>query len=248
MLFADDYFMSTISTNKIDFIQDYLVKESIKNITDHCALRDQDITFAKLFQANPRIGMEFGDFILTNTKEQASMPVKAGLYQPFNVFENEIEPIKSIDKGCLIKSMQWSYNLNESSTPSIGYLKITTMRGETIDFNYFPNKNADTVTSNVKYQLAEGVYVITQFKATARGVSHLRVCGSRKANDFLEALNYYHLWSIESEAKKMLQKDISLDSTVRLGKNQKLLVKAAEKETIDDKIKRECLYVRMGNE
>lgn len=114
------------------------------------------------------------------------------------------------------------------------------------DFNY---TNAECVSSNaVKYQLDEGVYVITQFKATTRGVSHLRVCGSRKAHDFLEALNYYHLWSIDSEAKKLLQKDITVDSTVRLGKNQKLLVKAAEKETINDKIKRECLYVRMGDE
>lgn len=240
--------MRTIFVNKKDFIQDYLVKESIKNINDHCTLRDQDITFARLLQTNPRIGMEFGDYILTNTKEQASKPAKAGLYQPFNVFENEIEPIQSINKGCLIKSMQWSYNLNEASTPSIGYLKITTMRGETIDFNYFPNKNAESVTSNFKYQLDEGVYVITQFKATVRGISHLRVCGSRKANDFLEALNYYHLWSMEPEAKKLLQSDIAADSTVRLGKNQKLLVKATEKETINDKIKRECLYVRMGDE
>lgn len=114
------------------------------------------------------------------------------------------------------------------------------------DFNY---TNAECVSSNaVKYQLDEGVYVITQFKATTRGVSHLRLCGSRKAHDFLEALNYYHLWSIDSQAKKLLQKDIAVDSTVRLGKNQKLLVKAAEKETINDKIKRECLYVRMGDE
>ena len=77
-------------------------------------------------------------------------------------------------------------------------------------------------------------------------ILRLRVCGSSKAKDFSDAFEYYNLWNLSEEAKKLLKKQMKNDR--KAAKNKLLLDRVSKKETFEDKVKRECLYVRMGDE
>ena len=229
-------------------IGNYSISTALKEFDKVCCMSDEEITHAYLLKVNNSIGVKFGDYYLTNIPEQGSCPEEGEIIQPYQVkmgredgLGHQIEPSNFVTENCLIRRIEWSYTMYnpKTSKPRIGYLRIETMNNKIIEIDR-KGVCENFVTSDVRHCL-EGAYIITQFQMS-NDIIKLRLCGSKTANAFMDAFEYYSLWGITSSAQKMLQKEQKKGRRAA-----SLLDKSAGKETFDEKVMRECRYVSMGD-
>lgn len=244
----DDKLPALMGFDEAAIIGNYIISTALKEFDKVSRMSDEEITHDYLLRVNPSIGVEFGDYYLTNIPEQGSCPEAGEIIQPYQVkmgredgLGHQIEPSNFVTDDCLIRRIEWSYTMYnpKTSKPRIGYLKIETMSNKIIEID---RKGAceNFVTGDFRHCL-EGAYIITQFQMS-NDIIKLRVCGSKTAKSFIDAFEYYSLWGIASSALKMLKKEQRKERKV-----DSLLDKAAVKETFDEKVMRDCQYVSMDN-
>ena len=203
-------------------VKNFLIKETIDEFNK---LHHKDYATRKRLklkyysQAKKEgLGVQFADHIITNMVEQGSDPSEGFLFQPFQVRQGEeegdhqIDPCCFVTENCLIRKISWRFTVFKpnpnTSRPRIGYLKIETLLGDTI---VFKRTEEDLVTLGQEYSL-KGVYLITNFQMS-QDILRLRVCGSRNSRDFQTAFDYYTLWPITDNAKKLLKREEEFDTT-----------------------------------
>ena len=221
----DDQLPSLLGIKEEAIIHNYLISESIKqydsatmNITRVGASSEIDV-----LKLNSFIGVQFSDFYITNIPEQGSEPYYGELYQPYQIqvasdgISCQIDPSSYVTAHCLIKKMVWSYTtLHPMSTkPRVGYLKLEKMNGEVIEIKQKGADNESAGISDVRHALT-GAFIITTFQMS-NAIIKLRVCGSYKATDFLNAFEYYSLWNVSDEAKALLLKSAKCDIALNKG-------------------------------
>jgi len=229
---------------------------------------DEKITEEYLLSTNSSIGVEFCDYYLTNIQEQASCPDEGEIYQPYQVrmgidgCGHQIDPSNFVTEQCLIRKIVWSYTLYnpKTSKPRIGYLRLETMTGDVIEI-IRKGVAENIVTSDVRHTL-EGAYIITTIQMS-NDIIRLRVCGSKRPEDFLDAFDYYSLWEVTPLAKKLLEKEAKrprqkqappayADTIGDTPLAEKLLEKEAKPpayaDTIGDGSVRDRYYVEMPKE
>ena len=246
----DDQLPGLMGFDEAAIIGNYIITTSLKQFDKVCRMSDEEITNEYLSEMNPSIGVDFSDYFLTNIPERASRPEHGDILQPYQVKEgldglgHQIELSNFVTDNCLIRKIEWSYTVYNPNTskPRIGYLKIETMTNAIIEIN---GKGIDEniVNSDVRHRL-EGAFIITQFQMSNH-IIKLRVCGSKDAQSFMDAFDYYSLWPISSSGMKLLNKEKIRER--RMDMNELRIKKAGIKETIDEKIMRECQYVSMGD-
>ena len=200
-------------------VKNFLVKETIDEFNK---LHHKDYATRKKLKVNyynkakeAGSGVQFADHIITNVVEQGSDPSEGVLFQPFQVRKGEeegdhqIDPCCFVTERCLIRKIAWRFTVFKpnpnTSKPRIGYLRIETLLGETIEFK---RTEEASVMLGKEYSL-HGVYLITNFQIS-QDILRLRVCGSRTARDFQTAFEYYTLWPITKNAKILLERQVDI--------------------------------------
>ena len=207
----DDQLPSLLGFKEASIVKNFLISEAMKEFD---AIHDDGANPEKekmLKYTDAGMGVQFADHFITNWAEQGSSPAEGILFQPFQVSKgkkkgqgNQIDPSGFITERCLVKRIEWQYTTYEpdpkTSKPRVGYLKLVMLGGEEVEIERPEEKN---ILLGEKYHL-EGVYVITSFQMS-NDVLRLRVCGSKTAKDFETACDYYTLWPLSKNAKKLLQ-------------------------------------------
>ncbi len=208
----DDQLPSLLGFDEGAIIENFIIAQSLKEFDKIARMSNEEFTREKVISVNEAIGIEFSDYYLTNIQEQPSLPDIGQLFQPYQVTKgadglgHQIDPSVFVTAECLIRKLTWSYTLwnPNVSKPRIGKLKIETMKGEIIEVNR-KGVGENIVNSDVNHTL-EGAYIITSFQMS-NDIIRLRVCGSKRAKDFLSAFDYYSLWEIASPAEKLLHEE-----------------------------------------
>lgn len=207
-----------IGYNESIIVKNYLVKKLLKEFDEWCLLEDKNVF--KLFHvakdSYPGLGVQFADYYLTNLPEQGSVPEENSHFKPYEVtagrmrngiqLGHQVNPVNSVNENCLIRKIYWSYTTTDeykyTIKPRIGYLRLEMINGEVIEINM---KGVDkSLTLKDVYHKLEGVFIITSFQMSS-SILKLRVCGSRTAEDFLTAFDYYSLWEITPPAERLLE-------------------------------------------
>jgi len=235
----DDQLPSLLGFDESAIIENFMIAESLRTFNKIAQMPDEDITRDYLLSVNKAIGIEFSDYYLTNIREQPSNPEVGEMFQPYQVqkcsdgFGHQIDPSNFVTADCLIRKLTWAYTLYNvnGSKPRIGRLKIETMNNEVIEIKRKGVSAEGIITSDVNHTL-EGAYIITSFQMS-NDIIRLRVCGSKKATDFLAAFEYYSLWGIASPARKLLLKEAKQQRAMLKGhpcRNRSIEVTASEEE------------------
>jgi len=207
----DDQLPQLLGLNGEEIIKNYLTYQSLKEFDKICQTDDSKITTSYLKSINSSIGVEFGDYYLTNIDESPSYPEDGIIFTPYQVrpghdgLGHQVEASNFITHHCLIRKLIWSYTTlyPNSTKPRIGYLKIEKLDGEVIEI--FRKGDSNVKVSDVKHSL-NGVFIITSFQMSD-DIIRLRVCGSDTSKNFLRAMEYYSLWGLNSSARKALDND-----------------------------------------
>ena len=200
-------------------VKNFLIKETIDefNKLHHKDYATRKKLKVKYYNEAKKVGsgVQFADHIITNVVEQGSDPSEGFLFQPFQVRKGEeegdhqIDPCCFVTESCLIRKIAWRFTVFKpnpnTSKPRIGYLRIETLLGETIEFK---RTEEASVMLGKEYSL-HGVYLITNFQIS-QDILRLRVCGSRTARDFQTAFEYYTLWPITKNAKMLLERQVDI--------------------------------------
>ena len=210
----DDQLPSLLGFSESAIVKNYLIAEAIKEFD---ALHDNDVSNDSILgnAKEEGMGVQFGDYFLTNWPEQSSDPEDGIIFQPFQVRKGKdersgdhIDPSSYITEDCLIKKLTWRYTVyDNTSSPRIGYLKI-----EMLGTNYVmevKRPEEERVKLGKEHTL-EGVLVITTFQMS-NDVLRLRVCGSKTASDFAKAFEYYNFWPCSKAARKRLKEAAKLE-------------------------------------
>lgn len=211
----DDQLPSLLGFSESSIVKNYLIAEAIKEFD---ALHDDDVSNDSILgnAKEEGMGVQFGDYFLTNWPEQSSDPENGIIFQPFQVRKGKhnssgdhIDPSSYITEDCLIKKLTWRYTVyDNTSSPRIGYLKIE-MLG-TNDVMEVKRPEEERVKLGEEHTL-EGVLVITTFQMS-NDVLRLRVCGSKTASDFTKAFEYYNFWPCSKEARRRLKAAAKLEA------------------------------------
>ena len=215
----DDQLPGLIGYNESIIVKNFLVKRLLIMFDDWCLLENNSVfkLYHNVKVLNPGLGVQFADYYLTNLPEQGSVPEENSHFKPYEVtagrmrkghqLGHQVNPVNSVNENCLIRKIYWSYTTTEkfkhSIKPRIGYLRLEMINGEVIEIN-MKGVNKSFALKEVYHKL-EGVFIITSFQMSST-ILKLRVCGSRTAEDFLTAFDYYSLWEITSAAERLLEK------------------------------------------
>lgn len=212
----DDQLPSLLGFSESSIVKNFLIAEAIKEFD---ALHDDDVSNDSILgnAEEEGMGVQFGDYFLTNWPEQSSNPEDGIMYQPFQVrigkdkSGDHIDPSSYITEDCLIKKLTWRYTVyDNTSSPRIGYLKIEMLGTNNVVEVKRPEE--ERVKLGEEHSL-EGVLVITTFQMS-NDVLRLRVCGSKKASDFQKAFEYYNLWPCSKAARRMLKAAAKLEAKI----------------------------------
>lgn len=212
----DDQLPQLLGLDTDSIIKNYLMYQTLREFDKICQMDDNKITYEYLKSVNSSIGVPFCDYYLTNDPEQAAHPIDGINYTPYQVHAgrdgagHQIDPSNFVTEKCLIRKIVWSYTTSakylNTSHPRIGYLKIVKLNGEIIEICQ-KGVNDDIQVSDFTNVL-EGVFIITSFHMSD-AIFRLRVCGSPTARNFLDALEYYSLWGLTSNASNALEREAS---------------------------------------
>jgi len=215
----DDQLPRLLGFNERSIYMNYLMSESLEELDGYWNLDDNDITKYYLRNLDESIGVQFSDFYLTNWPEQGATPNKGIHFYPYRitqfsekdnitgkpVYRTQISPSNFVTADCLIRRVRWSYTTGErfraTIKPRIGYLRLELLNGKVMEINM----RGDTeIGVEEKYHQLDGVFIITTFEMSS-AILRLRLCGSYTASDFGKAIDYYSLWGLSFEAKKLLK-------------------------------------------
>ena len=213
----DDQLPGLLGYDDTIIFKNYLTQESLKEFDCICKLKDTHITSTYLQGVNSSIGVQFSDFYLTNWPEQGSTSNEGIHFKPYQILKgktgrtvddttgDQISPTNHVNENCLIKRIVWRYTtgFEDSIKPRIGYLRLEMVNGEEIEFNMKTVDRDVGVNEHTFYSL-KGIFIITSFQISST-ILRLRVCGSYKAEDFINAFDYYSLWNITRSARSLLK-------------------------------------------
>jgi len=203
-----DHLPKLLGFNENSIVKNFLIYESMKEFD---ALHDDDLSNDSILgnAVEEGMGVQFADYFLTNVPEQGSSAADGIIVQPFRVSKgkgnsgDQIDPSCYVTENCLIKKLTWRYTqFGNSSKPRIGYLKIEMLGNNDVIEVKRPADDAKFISLGTPHEL-EGVFIITTFQMSD-DILRLRVCGSKKARDFKKAFEYYTLWPLSNNAKKVL--------------------------------------------
>lgn len=125
----DDVLPSLLGFDERSIIENYIMQESLRQF-DKLVLKD--ISREALLSIDESIGIEFGDYYLTNIQESPSQPDCGVIFQPYQIRPSrtghQIDPSNYVTAHCLIKEITWSYTTSpmyeRTTKPRIGYLRI----------------------------------------------------------------------------------------------------------------------------
>ncbi len=192
-------------------------------------------TTHQLLSLHKAIGVDFQDYYLTYNAESPAKPESGMMFQPYqirapssNFVEGcQIDPSNFITEHCLLSEITWAYTHSETfnnlTKPRIGWLKIVKLcqdgegkRVMIVDKRK-PNKIVITsrelgvaddegISISDNKHTIKGVFIITSFQMS-NDIFRLRVCGSKSARSFMNAIEYYSLWDITPGAEEVLKKE-----------------------------------------
>lgn len=222
----DDQLPSLLGVSESSIIKNFLISESMKEFDAlHSGNEVERRTMMEKFVRDARevgMGVQFSDNYITNWPEQASSPADGNLFQPFQVSKgktmasgHQIDPSYDVTDKCLIKKISWKYTIygasSNTSKPRVGYLRLEMLAGYTVDYE---RPHEENIKLGEEHSL-EGVYLITCFQMS-NDILRLRVCGSKTAEDFMKAFDYYALFPLSSSAKGLLSKHITKSNKGRM--------------------------------
>lgn len=207
----DDHLPGLLGYNQETIVKNYLVINLLEQFDCFCLMRDEACTDRIIHNLNDAIGIQFSDYYLTHWPEQGSAHDENIHFQPHEVnasgdlLGHQINPVNSVNENCLIRKIVWSYTtgFEFSIKPRIAYLRLEMMNGEVVEINM--KTIDDEVGVDDVYHELEGAYIITTFQMSS-SVLRLRLCGSYYSEDFLKAFEYYSLWDINCQARRLLRR------------------------------------------
>ena len=217
----DDQLPDLLGFDQDAIIETFLVREAKNLYNDYHRVNDDTLNIdfgskcASFLQSNTplshtkksrKTGVEFSDYFITNLATAAFTPTN----NTIGVFSighdatcgHEIFPTKFISDDCLVQTVEWMYS-TDKSTSTISWLKLVKLNGEVVEKGY------SSTLQKGKVHRISGVFVITDIIMESSCISSLRFCGSEKAEDFKNAIDYYSLWNMTVEAKYLLKTHVS---------------------------------------
>ena len=229
----DDQLPGLLGFDRDALIEMYLVREAkiaynhdiLKNTNDGIQNDNPDLlricsiknTTQNSQRKLSKMGMEFSDYFITNPEQGAD--ASPGTYQPsgngLKIFSadydptggHEISPAKVISEDCLIETIEWRHAQEDNDGPIV-WLKLVKMNGDVILKDYISQHNLHGIGKSASIgetHRLQGFYMITDLVMETFSITTLRLCGSKRASDFLDAIKYYSLWDITREAKSSLK-------------------------------------------
>lgn len=220
----DDRFPGLIGLNEKNVVENFLIGEAQLDYDLYLKYYPRRLSQRMLSRLDDSIGVEFSDYYITNVSEGGSSPSKGILYQPYQVKIQadgegaQIEPSSYISEATLVRKVTWRFTNTypHTSKPRVGYLKVEMLTGQTVEIKKEDSKkyngDGDQISSTA-YEL-KGVFIITNFEMSTHILS-LRLCGSRNAESFTKAIEYYSLWQISKSAKTLLRRSKSKNTKKR---------------------------------
>lgn len=212
----DDQLPQLLGMDAESIIKNYLTHQALKQFDKLSLVKDKTIDVNFLQAKDKSIGVPFVDYYLTNIPEQAAFPKDGINFTPYQVTAgkngagHQIDPSSFVTEQCLIKKLVWSYAVSEkyanTTKPRIGYLKIIKINGDIVEIQK-KGIDKDIIVSDFRNVL-EGIFIITSFQMSDT-IFRLRICGSPTARNFLDAFEYYSLWGLSENARKLLDKTAS---------------------------------------
>merc|ERR1740139_1377013 len=84
-------------------------------------------------------GLQFGDFYITNMKEQGINAQRGQAFQPYQVTQIDgkgvqVDPSTTVTPDCLLRKIEWKYTTGfpKSSLPRVGCLTLTKANGQVV--------------------------------------------------------------------------------------------------------------------
>mmetsp|Transcript_27337 Transcript_27337/g.41154 ORF Transcript_27337/g.41154 Transcript_27337/m.41154 type:complete len:628 (+) Transcript_27337:80-1963(+) len=203
----DDRLPNLLGYDEEATIEDFLIAEAKSEYSQFVQLNENNTDLNEVnYMFNDRnIGLPFNDVFITNSIEQGASAQTGSLYQPHiiekNAYGHEIDPSNYVTPDCLLKSVEWRYTTFDTKTtsPRVGYLKLTKLSGEVVEVKY---EGPEALDVGEAYVL-NGVFIITDIVMSS-SILTLRLCGSDTAKNFVKAFNYYSLWEIDGDARRLL--------------------------------------------
>ena len=209
----DDDLPGLLGYNQETIVKNYLVNNLLEQFDYFCLMKDEVCTDRNIHNINDVIGIQFCDYYLTHWPEQGSTHDESIHFQPHEVdasasgdlLGHQVNPVNSVNENCLIRKIVWGYTtgFEYSIKPRIAYLRLEMMNGKVVEINMKTVDN-EVGVDDVYHEL-EGAYIITAFQMSS-SVLRLRICGSKYSEDFLKAFEYYSLWDINCQARRLLRR------------------------------------------
>jgi len=206
----DDQLPNILGYREDDIIRNFLIAESMKDFDVFSKMQTADDFTTEKLSRNYLCGVQFGDFYITNLKEQGFNILHGHTFQPHQVNNSEenkgyqIDPSTTITPDCLLRKVQWKYTTGFPNTtkPRVGCLTLKKINGQDISIIRKQDPSGK-VGIDSKINELEGLFVITTFQMS-EDVIKLRLCGSYNPQHFLKAFEYYSLWDVTDEARQMI--------------------------------------------
>lgn len=218
----DDQLPRLLGFDQTAIIENYLIGEAKIHYKKYMKMTDEDVE--KIFGSvedkidvetgeyvpsegsKEAFGVDFSDYFLTNSVMEGSD--SHDFSQPFKIHyqedgSHELDPSNFITDHCLVKQVDFRYIDSRVTHPSIGYLRLHKMTGEVVEID-FSKQGVNVERGNVN--TLRGAFIITNFVMTANEIESLRLVGSENNMSFLRGLEYYSLWKISPDARKLLLK------------------------------------------
>jgi len=227
----DDQLPELLGFPEEQIIQNYIIYEAMVEYDEVSKMCNEDVSKTITMRAftnernsiplNANVGVQFSDIYITNLIEEGSDPNDGLSYTPYQIRvgnhkgykTQQIDPSNFVTENCLLRKITWSYtSYNPKNTkPRVGYLRLEKLDGSFIEIprsdNLVLQKERTKLNILEKKHTLNGIYVITTFQMSSF-VIKLRVCGSRDAESFVKAFEYYSLWDISSSAMNALTSEI----------------------------------------
>ena len=177
--------------------------------TNHGNSSKMGVEFSDYFISNPHTGTETADGSSADTYNPKENSLKLFSVDHDSTYGHEISPSNFLSDDCLIQTVEWTYT-DETTARTISWLRLVKMNGEIIEKSYTSTSEPDRLG---KVHQICGAFVITDIVMESSYISTLRICGSERACDFKDAVEYYSLWDMTKEAKYLL-KNVALNPSI----------------------------------
>ena len=195
-------------------IENFLISEAKLAYNKYTTITDKEVDMKfnvadiekQHRSGNCELGVDFGDFFITNSVLEGSDSHDFG--QPFSIkvdaVGHELDPSNYITEDCLLRTIEWRFMDSHETHPTVGYLRLTKMRGDVVEIDF----RGVAKVERGRVNRVDGAFIITNFVMTSACIESLRLAGSENENCFLTALEHYSLWDLTPNARKLLKKAV----------------------------------------